>query len=340
MLPYLILFILIFLISLEHKKSDNKLAGFNWFLVFVIFIFFVGLRYNTGGDFEIYYELYLKPKEVNTQFFYNFITSFFYQINLPFQLIVFLCACIFFFALFKFSLLQNSPYLSIYISFPILITVVSMGYMRQSLSLAFLFLAINSFYKRNNFFYYLNLLFGILFHLSLLIIFPIKQFAENSNLILYFVATIIFLVFFYLFYDAFFILINSYYYSSQSIESLGAIPRIMLNIIPSIIYIIYYKKFFFEKRIKRLYLFIAICSIFSSFFVFSYSTLIDRINIYFIPIQLFVYSNMENIFKYKINHIYMILFVVFLYFIYFLIWSFYGSFSHAWFPYKNILFEL
>ena len=73
MIPYIFLFILIFLLFLEHKSSQRKLAGFNWFLLFFAFILFVGLRYNTGGDFEIYYELYQKPKEVNTQFFYNLI---------------------------------------------------------------------------------------------------------------------------------------------------------------------------------------------------------------------------------------------------------------------------
>ena len=340
MIPYIFLFILIFLLFLEHKSSQRKLAGFNWFLLFFAFILFVGLRYNTGGDFEIYYELYQKPKEVNTQFFYNLISQFFYNLNLPFQYLIFICACLFFYALFKYALLQNSPYLVIFISFPFLITVVSMGYLRQSISFSFLLLAINSFYKKNNFFYYLNFFLGILFHLSLLIMLPLKQFAEKSNIFFFIISFIIFIIIFYIFYDAFFILINSYYVSSSTISSLGAFPRVLLNVIPSIIFIIFYKKFLFPERIKRLYLFIALGSIISLVFVFNFSTLVDRINIYFIPIQLFVYSNMSNLFREKLNYNFVILSVLIIYFVYFFAWAFFGSFSAAWFPYKNILFEL
>ena len=68
---------------------------------------------------------------------------------------------------------------------------------------------------------------------------------------------------------------------------------------------------------------------------------VDRVGLYLIPIQVFTLTRLPNLFaKYNKSHYFIYLFTVFSYFIILLIWAFWGSFSHWWYPYDNILFKL
>ena len=79
-------------------------------------------------------------------------------------------------------------------------------------------------------------------------------------------------------------------------------------------------------------------SIVSLFFIPISSTLIDRILIYFIPLQLVVYSRLPFLAKNIIQPIYTKLAIITLYAIVHFIWLNYANHSTAWIPYENILF--
>ena len=71
--------------------------------------------------------------------------------------------------------------------------------------------------------------------------------------------------------------------------------------------------------------------------VFSYSTFVDRIAIYFLPIQLVVFSRVPVLIQSTYNRTIFILGVIIVYFFALFTWLNFGNFSSFWLPYQNII---
>lgn len=152
MLIYSLLFLIPALLFLSNPRPLNK--NHTDYLVFsILFVFLIGFRHDTGGDWYNYYRQFLdvsdspfsyyilKGTNHSTEILFNLFfwlgnkTTNFYVINTIF-------AAISFYALYKFARHQPYFWLTITISVPFFIIIMVMGYTRQGLALSILMIAL------------------------------------------------------------------------------------------------------------------------------------------------------------------------------------------------------
>ena len=136
--------------------------------------------------------------------------------------------------------------------------------------------------------------------------------------------------------------IGQYWYlfvgEAQHLYSKGAVYRYGINAIPALILILYGHNLRHNIiELRTMYLFSL--ATFLGLILMSISpTAIDRIGLFFTPLQLFVYSNLNLIFKKKLilRISYLVVFTLYIYIYY--IWLNHSLYRGSWIPYNFILF--
>lgn len=348
MLPYNIIFISIFIFQLIHKIIPLLLNKILLTIFFFIFVLFIGLRHEVGGDWFSYInylkELRLSPEkffDFRSDWGFNLLLYIFFNSKYNIYIVNFICAFIFISSIFYFAYRQNSPIMVLFVSVPYIINVVGMGYTRQSVAYAFLIFAIFALKNQRNLFFIFLIVFGSLFHKSLivfLILYIININKITIKEVLGFVIIIVIICAFVIYrLDTINFYIYYYIGEGQHLESTGTIFRYLINLIPSIIFILFYKNLKCTKSEKRLYLLFSFFTIFG-LILFQYApTAFDRIGLYLTIIQLYVYSNLDIIFKNVFLKRLSYVCVFFLYFTINYVWLNFSTYKASWVPY-NILF--
>ena len=127
-------------------------------------------------------------------------------------------------------------------------------------------------------------------------------------------------------------------YIQRGLESEGLYARLILNLILIFFLFIFKKKWKKNYDDYHIWYWFSLITIISIFFNPISSTLIDRIIIYFIPLQLAVYSRLPFLVKNIIQPTYTKLAIITFYGAIQFIWLNFSNHSGAWLPYKNILF--
>lgn len=344
---YFFFFTLLSFLSISPLRIEKKLSKILKFFFLISLTIFIGLRHEVGGDWDIY----LYDFDNNLEYFnfiefayvrdfgYEFISFICYNIGIGFYGLNLITAIFFVYVLNKFSKkISKNVWLCFLISFPYIIIVVFMGYTRQGIAMSFILLSILAINEKKLINYACFAFLAVIFHKSAAIIIPIvflTYFKINfKNLI-----TFLFLVLFSLFiiYPEVTRITAGYLAENNEYVSNGVYYRLFLNILSGFFFIFFYRYLKFNNNFDKLIVLIFLLNILLLFFSFSFSTLVDRIIIYFTFIQLVVFSRLYLIFPKYI--IYFNLFVIFFYLLLFLIWLNFSNHSYAWIPYKNILFK-
>ena len=361
MIPYLILLILPMIGSTGLIKLKNETNIFLLYSYLVLLIFFIGLRHETGGDWDQYYHNYSSEAAktafskfdffylgLRNDYLYNLISFIFYNFGLSYHYVNFVISIFFVISIYKFAKIQPSVSLALVISFPIVIVIMGMGFTRQGAALSFVIFAFLEIIKKNKFNYCLFSLCAILFHKSsifLLLMYPLlDNKIKLKNLIL---ALIIFLVFFYLLRQDLINLFHNYLGSNLSrnaenntaLKSQAAIIRVGLNLIASLIFLLFSKEICSERTERKLFSILSFICIISFFFIFKFNVFVDRFNYFIMPIQILVFSRFPFIFNNKDTILFFKLSISFFYLFIFLIWANFSIHLDAWIPYNNIIFE-
>lgn len=366
---FLFFFYLIILNNLQNKKKIRQ-ENLVFVASFFIFLFFLGFRTETGGDWKPYNEIFYNYSQISDfasalrhgDYGWSFISYFFSKTYFGFSGLVFFQSFIFLFGLFFLSAHFKNPFFLILLSYPLLIVVMSMGYIRQSLALGFILIALRFLLsdKKN-----LSILFAIissLFHSSFfvvnLIFIAFYVYETKLKTKLYLILNKYFIFSFFIFLFSFIILIfysgfGSLYERAfiqyignftkltfsidQKTNSYGVHLRLLIATIPVILYLIYFKnKKIDNLELNILFKFYVIFVIFISPFIGFTSIIVDRL-IYsvFIIGCLIVnhcYEVSNNYYKKAIFYLSQI-------FIFFILFVFFNFSLHAkyWYPYKNII---
>jgi len=243
---------------------------------------------------------------------------------------------IFTYGLIAFCRRMPRPLLALAISIPYLIIVVAMGYTRQSVSIAFLMLGIIWMIDGKTMKALIVLMIATLFHRSAAILVPLLLVAPNKNRIFQFafVGLASLAV-----YESFLSAdIDSLYnnYIGSRYASDGALPRVLMNILPAVITIIYRKKFHWKQEERLIWLILSWVAVASGIWlIFSpSSTAVDRVALYLIPLQLYFYSKLPDIIGgTQFARVWMLIIIIFYAVIQF-VWLNYANFSHLWIPYR------
>ena len=113
-------------------------------LLFYLLIVF-GLAYQLGPDYQVLsanYNQYLVESYFRTAPLFGVINLFFISLNFPVEIVFFVCVCISFLGLFRFSALLSRPWMALTLAYPYYIVVFTINFPRQSAALGLVLLAI------------------------------------------------------------------------------------------------------------------------------------------------------------------------------------------------------
>ncbi len=354
MFPYIIMNFIISLFSFKEIIAPKYLNKILSFVLLLILILFVGLRYKVGGDWGsydlIYYEV---SKRSFSEFIYN-LDSLFYALNYfislmdlenGFILVNFTVSIFVFISFYRFIIFNDLNPISFVIFFPFVIMVI-MGYTKQSIALSFLFLILSLNLDQSKLKTLILSIFAGFFHfsgffLSLIILNNFfkknkdKNFINNYTKIIIILILLSLVIMIYLSNDK---IIQKLIYFLNNYSSTMSLIR-NFPIFLSCALLIIYREFF--KNVIKNYDFYFKLSIFGILIYFStyfFSTISDRLLVYLIPLTVIVFSKLFMYFSSKyLKFIYLsgvnIFFICFLFG-----WLTLGNSGNSWLPY-DILFE-
>jgi hypothetical protein len=338
------------LFGLSPIKFDKNLKTVMFFLFGIVLVFLIGLRHEVGGDWDRYIDTaYGLQKGVN----FNY--SSFYTGDYAYRLIHWIsvnylngiystnliCSIFFVSGLLRFSKSMAMPWISIFISINFLVIVVSMGYTRQATAVGFLMWCLVDLINGKNMRFYVLILMGSLFHYTLLVMLPIGLIYNigysRKQLIFIFLLTILSGTIAYILLHKVVDHMIYYYITIEFHHSSGAIVRVFMNFFSAIIFFVFYKKYKERFNDYKLWLIFSIASIIIFPASFFYSTLVDRIAIYFLLIQMVVFSRIPILIESPYNRTVVLAGASIIYASALFVWLFFGNFSNHWVPYQNML---
>lgn len=341
---YLCLFLIGALLSWTIADRDRILHNI-FIKAYLLFLFlFVGLRYQIGGDWYSYIFLFDSIRSLPlldslslTDPGYAIVNKISYNV----YIVNLICAFIFFWGVGSFCLRQYRPWIGLMVAFPYLILVVSMGYTRQSAAIGFAFLAFISLLDKKSKKYILYVLLGAAFHktaIVLLLFYPITKNEIKVRNVIYISIALFGLIFLFLF-DR--IMASWQLYIEDGMDSGGGLVRVIVGAIPAFIFLFYRKKW--RCNYPESYFFMIILSVISVFFIplqFIASTFVDRFALYFIVLQVLLYSNLARIFNFHYRML-LEIFTLTFYFVFLIYWLSFSYYAQCcWLPYNNIIYSV
>ena len=129
-----------------------------------------------------------------------------------------------------------------------------------------------------------------------------------------------------------------YQYIDRDMQSAGAKIRVGMNLLPSLLLLIYRKEWKRSFDDYTFWFWIALGSIAAMILVDVASTAADRVALYFIPIQLAVYARLPYLARNQISPAIMKVMIIVGYTAVLFVWLNFAAHAYAWVPYQNILF--
>jgi hypothetical protein len=235
------------------------------------------------------------------------------------------------------------PWLALAVAVPYLVTVVGMGYTRQGVAIGVGMLALVALEKRSLRTFVVLVFLAASFHKSAVLLLPIAALAATRNRVWTAVAVAAMTVLgYWLFLDD---SVETLYasYIEAEYESQGAKIRLLMNALPSLVLLLWRKRFQMTLDQMRLWQWFAIISLglLALVFLTPYSTAIDRIALYMLPLQLVVFAYVPEVFggRRTARNGPFVIAVLAYYAAVLFVWLNYADHSHLWKPYRFYPFE-
>lgn len=310
MLPYWILFAVFALGSLDYRRRagarENEplpiLA-----LAAILTAAMIGFRFEVGGDWQTYLMIlehsgYLDFGSSLTASDpgYSLINWLATRMGLGIWAVNLFCGAAFTWGLFRFARFQANPWLAFLVAVPYLIIVVAMGYTRQAVAIGIIMAGLVNLRDMPSMVRFgIYVLVAATFHKSAIIVLPLVAFAATRNkLVMVGIGIVMGLMLYYLFVaTAIDRLVENYVV--QDYDSQGALVRVAMNLPPALIYLTMRKRFAFptfDAKLWRNFSFAAFGALVILMLLES-STVVDRLALYLIPLQLVIFSHLPSLFN-------------------------------------------
>jgi len=338
------------------KWPVRKWGSAQILILALIYAIFIGLRFQVGGDWWVYLENLENLSGLNFQDAvfnpigdpgYNFLSWLSNILGTGIYGVNFVCALIFSLGLLRFCNSQPRPWLALAVSNPYLVIVVAMGYTRQAVAIGLVMLAFLCLEEKRILRFFVYLFIATLFHKTAVIVvasaIPFVNASKKFSVVLIRLSLLI-IVGFGLAYSFlaprldFFL----YGYEQQAMQSQGAGIRVAMIIVPALLIILFHQRFRLNNEQKFLWLGLSWLSIacLAALMLLKSSTIVDRLALYCIPLQMFVGSRFAGIGLIKASPVSVsIVVLVIAAFVQF-VWLNYALTASAWLPYDNLLFRL
>lgn len=310
MWPYWLLFVLpaslafALSISLPTEYRGGRWPA-SWLLAFVFIFLMVGLRHEVGGDWGNYQghidKMYGQPLSVifeKGEPLYGLLNWLGANIGGDQYLPNSICAFIFSAGLVTFCRVQPRPWLALTVAVPYLITVLGMGYTRQGVAVGTAMFGLTALSRGGYLRYGFWTGIGALFHKSAVVLVPIVFLANSRQraLSLILMGVMALLLYFFLFRDSADTYVQNYVQTQMA--SSGAAIRIAMTALPALVFLLARERFELEPAELALWTWMAGFALFFVVLlkVVPSSTAVDRVALYWIPLQLFVWSRIPDAF--------------------------------------------
>jgi len=289
--------------SQSDAVESNKIQV-AWFGVFVALLLMVGLRHEVGGDWFHYQRnldetMYVSLPEIfeRPDPAYALLNWLANELNFGGMYFVnFVCAGLFTWGLMVFCQNQPKPWLALISAVPYLITVVAMGYTRQATAIGLAMLGLAALSDQKLFRFVLFVVFAAMFHKSAVILIPLAVLGSTEKRLwsAFWVGLTTVIFYGLLLQDSVEDLRVSYLEAEY--QSSGAAIRIAMNAVPATLFLLLRKNFDLSPHMRMFWTWMAVGAIgfIGLLVVSSSSTAVDRVALYWIPLQLFVLSRLPD----------------------------------------------
>ena len=330
-------------ISNFDQKARVRSWTFLWKSMFVFLVLMIGLRHEVGGDWIQYLEM-LDSYTENSRDEFLFQDPAFVLFNrlavksgLGIYFLNLLSALFFCWGLIVFCRAQQRPWLALTVAVPYLITVVAMGYTRQGVAIGIAMVAMTALGQGGIFRFVIWIALASTFHKSAIILLPMAVLANSKRRIftLLWVGVASIILFMLMVQEALSFLMGGYI--QDAMQSSGAGIRVAMNAVPAALFLLFRKRFELSAEQRSFWSWMAWSALLLIVLlaVSPSSTAVDRIALYWIPLQLFVLSRLPNALGKRDgkNLLWVLAVVTYSATVHF-IWLFYADTAFAWLPYK------
>lgn len=321
--------------------SFNKIvlkASSRYYIYSIVWLFvaiFVGLRFEVGGDWSSYLRKFQNSQSenltnvilINKDIGYALLIFFAHKINVGIWFPNLICALLFVMGYKKLNLTSSQPGLFLFICFPYIITIVAMGYSRQSAAIGCGILALTYFYEKKFTRFVFFYLLAISFHKFAFVLgvftLPVKLLIPITLLTTFAVGPLLKIP-----------ILNIYLMSDYANASEGAEVRATITLIAGL----YFLFFLRNKNLvyKDLMLKTSVLSIILFIISFHFGTAADRIGLYFAYLQPLALSEFNSQYSKTLNSALFICIII-SYLALFVIWFEVSENVHTWTPYQFYL---
>lgn len=336
MLPYWIAFFLSAFLAFTRVRISNL----GWLILASLITVFVGLRFEVGGDWYAYTAWLARSAQLSFLEVFTFQDPGYYLVNwiaasfgFEVWLVNLFSAAIFSIGLVAFVKRLPSPMLAIVIAMPYMIIVLAMGYTRQAVAFGFVLWALTYLIQNRTLPFILLLSLGAAFHKSAVILVCLAVLANTKNRAWTFVWVGLSGALLYWLFLAEQVagLWSNYVESGYSSE--GGPIRVAMNIVPALIYLLFRNRFNFAPQERALWFWMSIFSLVCLPLVFQASTAVDRVALYFMPIQLVIFASLPRLVDHN-SRVIVRASVISFYALVQFVWLNYAKSAFVWLPYQ------
>lgn len=323
------------------RRRDHLAQSVAWGLITFAFTLAIGLRHQIGVDWFTYLRQFHlvatagfsaalawhDPGYYAINWLANWLGVGIYGVNLA-------CGAVLMVGVIAFARRQPFPWLALYVAVPYLIIVVGMGYTRQSASLGFLLLGLAALAEKHIVRFVLCVLLGALFHSTAVLVLPLAALASTRHRLWQFAwvgAVALLAAYLFLLDSAERYWVN---YVEADYSSEGGLIRVTMNAVPAAILILFRRHLRLSHDDRRLWGWMSWFALACIPLVLLSSTATDRMALYLMPIQMFVFSRLQLLARQPSLRALIVLGVIVYYALVQYIWLNFAVHAFAWVPYR------
>jgi hypothetical protein len=340
MIVYWLLFLVPVIGLLSKIRVNSTRSSALWRFCAVAFTCVIGLRSEVGGDWFNYQRAFDAVRRADFVQALNYGDPGYYGLSWvvaraggDIYVLNTACAIVAVAGLLAFARRQPLPWLALLVAVPYLVLVVDMGYTRQAVALGFAMFGLSALGEQRISAFVLWIFAAALFHKSAVLLFPIAALASTRRRvwtwtwvgITTLVGGSLFL------FDTTEQLWQNYV--AADIQSGGGLVRVLMNAIPAALLLLYWRRVNVAQGERKLWFWLSIFSIACVPLVFISSTATDRVALYFIPIQMYLFPRLISLPATDSARAVTTEAVVLYYAVVMLVWLNFAANAHEWVPY-------
>jgi len=338
------------LTSVRDERRAQGDVGLTFFFMIAFWLLYnvlATLRFNVGADWYNYSRMVETIRHETLAFAlgygdvgFTFMIWLFNQFGIGIYGINGLCALILSTGVIAMARRTPDPWLAIAAAVPYLLIVVGLGYIRQGAAIGFILLAINAFTDRRIVAALLWFMLAMMFHIAAIVVLPVIGLAVMRRNLPGLIGTAVvgLGVYSYLLTDE---RLESFQagYIDAEYNSGGAAIRLLMNLAPAGLFLLRRNVLEIDEGERAIWTNIAIASIlcFVAYYLSPSSTAVDRVALFFSPIQVFMFGWYLRALKEQGRAGAMLVLAALCYcaLVQF-VWLFYATHSKSWVPYRWI----